>query len=63
MITPAKTINFDKTETNNDGVFDKTETNADLKNKCLAPSNLHTFFLPQKIATKFAAKIQSFFSI
>ena len=29
MITLAKIINFDKTETNNDTVFDKTETNLD----------------------------------
>ena len=27
MITPAKIINLDKTETNNDGNFDKTEMN------------------------------------
>jgi len=27
MITPAKIINFDKTERNNDVVFDKTERN------------------------------------
>jgi len=29
MITPAKIINFDKTEMNNEVLFDKTETNID----------------------------------
>ena len=48
MITPAKIINFDKTEMNNEVLFDKTETNLDQHFMTLNLRDLQPMCFPDK---------------